>query len=74
MNLLTIIYILASGAIGFLLGITAETCFEASQLARLNKTIERLKLENQALIEGRTEVIEIIDNRSNPDEVKFGGF
>lgn len=71
MNLLTIIYIIGALALGFLIGATFETFADSEQLRKLNHRIQRLELENQALREGKTEVIEIIDNRTTPEEVDY---
>ena len=59
----------AALAVGFIIGILAETIIDADQVRRLNATIDRLKTENQALIDGKTEVIEIVDNRTKDDAI-----
>lgn len=61
--------ITASLAVGFIIGILAETIIDADQVRRLNATIDRLKTENQALIDGKTEIIEIVDNRTKDDAI-----
>ncbi|MCR4556366.1 MAG: hypothetical protein K5779_00895 [Saccharofermentans sp.] len=68
MNGLTIIYIVAALAVGFLIGIITEVFIDADQLRQLTERISKLKMENQALIDGRTEVIEIVDNRVENEE------
>ena len=65
MNALTLIYILGAAAVGFLAGIIVEVFIEADQLRQLNKCIGKLKMENQALIDGNTEVIEIAEKRED---------
>ena len=75
MNAEFILYILGAALVGFVLGMIAELFAEQEQMNRLRKKIECLKLENQALTDGKTEVIEIVDKReSEPNEIKFGGF
>ncbi len=71
MNLLTIIYIIGALALGFLIGATFEIFADSEQIRKLNHRIQRLELENQGLREGKTEVIEIIDNRTTPEEVDY---
>ena len=71
MNLLTIIYIIGALALGFLIGTTFEIFVDSEQLRKLNHKVQRLELEKQALLEGKTEVIEIIDNRTTPEEVDY---
>ena len=63
--MLTVIYTLGALAIGFLAGIVTETFIDAEQVRSLNNKIDRLKVENQALIDGHTEVIEVVDNRED---------
>jgi hypothetical protein len=48
--------------------VTTELFIDAEQVRRLNSHIDKLKLENEALINGKTEVIEIVDNRKHDDE------
>ena len=67
MNLLAIT---AALAVGFIIGILTETIIDAEQVRKLNATINRLKFENQTLIENKTEIIEIVDNRKE-DSVNY---
>lgn len=67
MNLLAIT---AALAVGFIIGILAETIIDAEQVRKLNAQINRLKFENQTLIENKTEIIEIVDNRKE-DSVDY---
>lgn len=71
MTLLTIIYIIGALAFGFLIGTMFEIFADSEEFRRLNRKIQRLELEKQALLEGKTEVIEIIDNRMTPEEVDY---
>ena len=71
MNLLTIIYIIGALAFGFLIGTMFEIFADSEEFRRLNHKVRRLELENTALREGKTEVIEIIDNRTTPEEVDY---
>lgn len=61
--------------LGFLIGASVEVFIDAEQIRKLNHTIDRLKLENKALMERKTEVIEIYDkwnvNAEEPKEVSF---
>ena len=68
MNILTILYITAALALGFLLGLTVEVMIDAEQIRKLQKHVDKLKFENEMLIQNKTEVIEIIDNRKQNDE------
>ena len=58
---------------GLIFGSLFDAFAEKSTIRRLSNENERLRLENQALMESKTEVIEIVDNRTS-NEVKFGGF
>ena len=58
---------------GMIFGSLADAFAEKQTIRRLSKEVERFRLENQALMESKTEVIEIVDNRTS-NEVKFGGF
>ena len=66
MNALTII---TSLAVGFIVGVLAETIIDANQIRQFTTEIERLENEKQALIDAKTEVIEIVDNRKKDDNV-----
>lgn len=70
MTALTVIYSLGALALGFLLGMVLQVFIDSDQIRRLIKRNDRLKLENEALMNGKTEVIEIVDKRQ-PDEVDF---
>ena len=58
---------------GLIFGSLFDAFAEKSTIRRLLNEVERLKLENQALMDGKTEVIEIVDNRQ-PKDIQFGGF
>ena len=49
---------------------SVQAFIDADQMRKLIKRNNRLKLENEALMNGQTEVIEIVDKRQ-PDEVDF---
>lgn len=70
MTALTVIYSLGALALGFLLGMVLQVFIDSDQIRRLIKRNDRLKLENEALMNGKTEVIEIVDKRQ-PEEVDF---
>lgn len=70
MTALTVIYSLGALALGFLLGMVLQVFIDSDQIRRLIKRNDRLQLENEALMNGKTEVIEIVDKRQ-PDEVDF---
>ena len=75
MNLLEVIYILGAGAVGFLVGIIVELCIDTDNIRDLQEKNHKLELENEALRKkAKHEVIEIIDNRTKENEIKFGGF
>ena len=75
MNLLEVIYILGAGAVGFLVGIIVELCTDTDNIRDLQEKNHKLELENEALRKkAKHEVIEIIDNRTKENEIKFGGF
>ena len=67
--MLTVIYVIGASAVGFLVGIIVEVAIDAEQIRTLNAKISKLETENQALIDGKTEVIEIVDNRKQDDNV-----
>ena len=58
---------------GLVFGSLFDAFAEKSTIRRLSNEVERLKLENQALIDEKTEVIEIVDNRL-PNEDYFKPF
>lgn len=70
MTVLTIIYSLGALGLGFLIGMSVQAFIDSDQMRKLIKRNDRLKLENEALMNGQTEVIEIVDKRQ-PDEVDF---
>lgn len=70
MTALTIIYSVGALGLGFLIGMSVQAFIDADQMRKLIKRNDRLKLENEALMNGHTEVIEIVDKRQ-PDEVDF---
>lgn len=70
MTALTIIYSVGALGLGFLIGMSIQAFIDADQMRKLIKRNDRLKLENEALMNGHTEVIEIVDKRQ-PDEVDF---
>lgn len=70
MTALTIIYSVGALGLGFLLGMVLQVFIDSDQIRRLIKRNDRLKLENEALMNGKTEVIEIVDKRQ-PEEVDF---
>lgn len=70
MTALTIIYSVGALGLGFLIGMSIQAFIDSNQMRKLIKRNDRLKLENEALMNGHTEVIEIVDKRQ-PDEVDF---
>lgn len=70
MTALTIIYSVGALGLGFLIGMSIQAFIDSDQMRKLIKRNDRLKLENEALMNGHTEVIEIVDKR-RPDEVDF---
>lgn len=70
MTALTIIYSIGALGLGFLIGMSIQAFIDSDQMRKLIKRNDRLKLENEALMNGHTEVIEIVDKRQ-PDEVDF---
>ena len=70
MTALTIIYSVGALGLGFLIGMSIQAFIDSDQMRKLIKRNDRLKLENEALMNGHTEVIEIVDKRQ-PDEVDF---
>ena len=75
MNVLEIIYILGAVGVGVLIGMIMELSIEATTIRDLQDKNHKLRLENAQLRkEVKHEVIEIIDNRTKENEIKFGGF
>lgn len=70
MTALTIIYSVGALGLGFLIGMSVQAFIDSDQMRKLIKRNDRLKLENEALMNGQTEVIEIVDKRQS-DEVDF---
>jgi len=68
---MNVLIITAALAVGFIFGILAETIIDAEQIRKLNATINRLKFEKETLIENKTEIIEIVDNRTKEDSVDY---
>lgn len=61
MTALTIIYSLGALGLGFLIGMSIQAFIDSDQMRKLIKRNDRLKLENEALMNGHTETIEIVD-------------
>ena len=61
MTALTIIYSLGALGLGFLIGMSIQAFIDSDQMRKLIKRNDRLKLENEALMNGQTETIEIVD-------------
>ena len=75
MNVLEVIYILGAVGVGVLIGMIMELSIEATTIRDLQDKNHKLRLENAQLRqEAKHEVIEIIDNRTKENEIKFGGF
>ena len=59
-------------ALGILVGLIAEMIIENETIKQLMDENHNLKLKNEALTrECKHEVIEIIDNRTTPEEVDY---
>lgn len=58
-----IVYMIGALGLGFLIGMSIQAFIDADQMRKLIKRNDRLKLENEALMNGHTEVIEIVDKR-----------
>lgn len=76
MNGLTIIYIVAALAIGYIFGIVTELFIDAGQIRYLNRKIDKYKLELEAMHRKNKapQIVEIVDNRTASNDVDFGGF
>lgn len=75
MNLLNIIYFLGVGAICLVAGMVIEMFLDNKAIRELQDDNRKLRLENQQLKqEVKHEVIEIVDNRTENGNFKFGGF
>ena len=68
MNGLTIIYIIGALAVGFLFGMILELIIDAKTIRELQDDNRRLRLLNEQISrEQKVEVIEINDNRAQPE-------
>lgn len=68
MNGLTIIYIIGALAIGFLFGMILELIIDAKTIRELQDDNHRLRLLNEQISREQTvEIIEINDNRAQPE-------
>lgn len=75
MNALEIIYLMGALAVGFIFGLIVELMIDAQTIRELQEKNRKLTLENTQLRrEAKHEVIEIVDNRTKDNEIKFGGF
>lgn len=75
MNALEIIYLIGALAVGFIFGLIVELMIDATTIRELQDKNRKLTLENvQLRREAKREVIEIVDNRTKDNEIKFGGF
>ncbi len=74
MNILTIIYIAGTMAVGFLFGVIVELCIDSKTIMDLQEKNRKLKLENMQLKDREpVKVVKIIDDTVARD-VNFGGF
>ena len=69
MTALTIIYSLGALGLGFLIGMSVQAFIDSDQMRKLIKRNDRLKLENEALMNGQTETIEIVDKTIDLDNI-----
>ena len=68
MNGLTIIYIIGALAVGFLFGMILELIIDSKTIRELQEDNHRLKLLNEQIsAEKNVEIIEINDNRAQPE-------
>lgn len=68
MNGLTIIYIIGALAVGFLLGMILELIIDSKIIRELQEDNHRLRLLNEQISAERdVKVIEINDNRAQPE-------
>lgn len=75
MNALEIIYLMGALAVGFIFGLIVELMIDTTTIRELQEKNRKLRLENETLRkEAKHEVIEIVDNRTKDNEIKFGGF
>lgn len=69
MTALTIIYSIGALGLGFLIGMSIQAFIDSDQMRKLIKRNDRLKLENEALMNGQTETIEIVDKTIDLDNI-----
>lgn len=69
MTALTIIYSIGALGLGFLIGMSIQAFIDSDQMRKLIKRNDRLKLENEALMNGHTETIEIVDKTIDLDNI-----
>lgn len=69
MTALTIIYSLGALGLGFLIGMSIQAFIDSDQMRKLIKRNDRLKLENEALMNGQTDTIEIVDKTIDLDNI-----
>ena len=75
MNLLNILYCIASMAVGTIIGLVIEYFIDLGIVRDLQAENRKLRLENAQLQkEIKVERIEIVDNRTKSSDFKFGGF
>ena len=68
MNGLTIIYIIGALAVGFLFGMILELIIDSRTIRELQEDNHRLRLLNEQIsAEKNVEIIEINDNRAQPE-------
>lgn len=68
MNGLTIIYIIGALAVGFLFGMILELIIDSKTIRELQEDNHRLRLLNEQIsAEKNVEIIEINDNRAQPE-------
>lgn len=51
-----------------ILGVTIELFIEAEEIRKLKNHISKLQYENELLMEGKTQIVEIVDNRTKNNE------
>lgn len=75
MNLLNILYCLATLSVGAIIGLVIEYFIDLGIVRDLQNENRRLHLENSQLKkEVKIERIEIVDNRKKSSDFTFGGF
>ena len=74
MNILTIIYMVGTMAVGFLFGVIVELCIDSKTIMDLQEKNRKLTLENMQLKDREpVKIVKIIDDTVARD-VNFGGF